>query len=85
MLTDTRQVPQRRKPRKQRHTQLIALRVNAGLSREALAARTGVSRETIRIAELGWTPGVRIQFAIAQEFDLLPLDLWPIEVQRVAA
>lgn len=72
---------QRGKP-KRPHLELIALRVNAGLSREALAARAGVSRETVRMAEAGFVPTVRTQFALAKTFGKLPLDLWPIERQR---
>lgn len=51
-----------------------------------LAYRAGVSAKTIRLAEHGFVPGPRIQFAIAQVFDLSPLDLWPLETQiRVLA
>jgi transcriptional regulator with XRE-family HTH domain len=70
--------------RRQIHRELIALRVNAGLSREDLERKTGVSRETIRLAELGLVPSTpRVQFAIASSFGKLPLDLWPIERQPV--
>lgn len=71
-----------RSKRRTTHLELIALRVNAGYSRETLSYRVGVGRETIRLAEAGWTPTPRVQFAIAQEFGLHPLDLWPIETQR---
>lgn len=71
------------KPRRQPNTRLYALRLNAGLSRQALGYRIGVSAETIRLAELGFTPGPRIQFQLADEFGLKPLDLWPLESQRV--
>lgn len=71
--------------RRQVHRDLVALRVNAGLSRLDLSRRTGVSTETIRLAELGFVPGVRVQFAIASAFGKQPLDLWPIERQRVTA
>lgn len=67
------------------HTQLMGLRLNEGFSREALAYRAGVSRETVRMAESGFVPGARVQFAIAGVFGLRPLDLWPIEMQRRAA
>ena len=71
---------------RQMHRELIALRINEGLSRLDLARRIGVSAETVRLAEeLGRTPTVRVQFAIANAFDKQPLDLWPIERQRVAA
>ena len=46
-----------------------------------LAYRAGVSGNTIRMVEAGFVPGPRIQFAIAQVFDMRPLDLWPIEEQ----
>jgi len=68
--------------RKSPHLDLIALRVDAGLSREQLAYRTGISRETIRIAEAGFLPTPRVQFALARAFNKTPLDLWPIERQR---
>jgi len=74
-----RQGTQRRKA----HRQLYGLRINAGLSRYDLGRRTGVSAETIRLAEAGFVPGPRVQFQIASEFGLRPLDLWPIERQRV--
>ncbi len=64
------------------HRELIALRINAGLSREALAFRANVSRDSIRIAEDGFVPGPRVQFAIAAVFEMLPLDLWPLDRQR---
>lgn len=82
MQTETRQKrPQR--TRRQPNRTLYALRLNAGLSREDLGRRAGVSKETIRLAESGFVPTVRVQFAIAEAFSLLPLDLWPIENQRL--
>ncbi len=62
---------------------LQALRINAGLGRSDLAYRAGLSVETIRLAEAGFVPGPRTQFAVAQVFGLLPLDLWPLERQPV--
>jgi DNA-binding XRE family transcriptional regulator len=47
-----------------------------------LAYRAGVSSKTIRLAEAGFTPGPRIQLAIARVFDLEPLALFPFEQQR---
>jgi len=67
---------------RQPHVELVALRVNEGLSREQLAYRVGVSRETVRLAEAGFLPSPRVQFAIAAAFEKRPLDLWPIERQR---
>jgi hypothetical protein len=67
------------------HRELIGLRVNAGLSRKDLGLRTGVSEESVRLAEIGFVPGARIQFALASEFGRLPLDLWPLERQRAFA
>lgn len=64
------------------HTDLIALRIDRGLSREALGFRAGVSRETVRNAEDGFVPTPRVQFALARVFGKTPLDLWPIETQR---
>lgn len=66
---------------KRPHLELIALRINEGLSREQLALRANTSRETVRLAENGDIPGPRIQKAIAGVFGKRPLDLWPIEEQ----
>jgi DNA-binding XRE family transcriptional regulator len=68
--------------RKTPNRKLKALRINAGLTPNTLAARAGVSGNTIRLAEAGWTPGPGIQFAVAEVFDLEPLDIWPLETQR---
>jgi DNA-binding XRE family transcriptional regulator len=68
-------------PRRKPNLKLIALRVNGGYSREMLALRIGVGRETIRLAEAGYLPTPRVQFALADEFRLQPLDIWPIETQ----
>lgn len=82
-MTDLAQRRQaRRGPKRRPNTQLYALRLNAGLSRQALGNRIGLSSETIRLAELGYVPGPRAQFAIAREFKLTPLELWPLERQR---
>ena len=69
------------------HLRLKELRINAGMSPNTLAFRVGVSGKTIRMVEAGWIPTPRVQFQIAKAFDLLPLDLWPMERhgQRVAA
>lgn len=65
----------------------MELRVNAGMSPNDLAYRTGVTGKTIRMAEAGLIPSPRTQYAIAQVFDLRPLDLWPFDRdrQKVAA
>lgn len=65
--------------------QLQELRINRGLSPNDLGYRIGVSGKTIRLAEQGFTPSPRVQFAIASAFDLNPTDLWPLERQRVPA
>lgn len=65
------------------HRQLQELRINHGMSPNDLAARAGINGNTVRLAERGFTPTVRVQFAIADVFDLRPTDLWPIERQRV--
>lgn len=73
-------LPRRRSPN--RHLQ--ELRINAGLSPNDLALRAGISGNTVRMAEGGFVPGPRIQAQIASVFDLQPLDLWPLERQKVA-
>ena len=72
-----------RQSRLRPHTQLIELRINAGLTRDDLAIKAGVGRETLRLVErTSFVPTERVQFAIAQVFELRPLDLWPLERQR---
>lgn len=71
-----------RRTRSRRNIDLIALRVNAGLSHADVAARAQIGRETYRLAESGFVPTPRIQFAIAKAFEMRPLDIWPIERQR---
>lgn len=70
-----------RRPRPNR--KLRELRINAGLSPEQLGYRTGLSGKQLRAIEAGIVrrPHPRTQFAIAQEFDLLPLDVFPLEEQ----
>lgn len=74
-----------RRPPGRPNTRLYGLRLNAGLSRQDLSRRTGVSNETIRLAEIGFVPGPRIQFILADAFKLTPLDLWPLEQQKPLA
>lgn len=77
-MTGTRKI-------RQPNRALIGLRVNRGLSRRDLERLTGVSRESIRLAEAGFVPGPRIQFALADYFSTTPLDIWPIERQKAMA
>jgi transcriptional regulator with XRE-family HTH domain len=75
---------QSRGKRQRRNLDLIALRINAGMSRDDLGRRSGIGRETIRLAEAGFVPTPRVQYALAKAFGQLPLDIWPIEHQRAA-
>lgn len=75
-------MPKTTASRRRPNMELVALRINAGLSREQLGYKLGLGRETIRMAEAGFVPTARVQFTIAREFGRLPLDLWPIEDQR---
>lgn len=52
------------------------------MSPNDLAYAAGVSGNTVRLAEAGFLPRPRIQFAIAHVFGLEPLDIWPMERQR---
>jgi transcriptional regulator with XRE-family HTH domain len=54
------------------------MRVNKGLSPEALGNRVGVSGRTIRRIEEGKRPTVRTMFLLAQEFECEVVDLWPL-------
>lgn len=73
---------QTRSVRRRPNRRLAGLRINAGLSPNALAYRAGVSGNTVRLAEDGYLPTPRVQHAIAAVFDLHPLDLWPLDEQR---
>lgn len=77
VLAGVRQRGKRRSP----NIRLQRLRINAGYTRRDLARMSGVSVETIRVAERGFVPGPGIQFAISSVFELLPLDVWPLEDQ----
>lgn len=69
------------------HLRLKELRINSGMTPNDLAFRAGLSGKTVRMVETGFVPTPRVQFQIAKVFELLPLDLWPLERdrQRVAA
>ena len=67
-----------------RNTRLQALRLNHGLSPNELAYRAGMSGNTVRLAESGFVPTPRVQFALAEVFGVSPLDIWPLEVQERA-
>lgn len=69
--------------RRRPHRRLQALRINAGLSPNALAARAGCDGNTVRLAERGGLPSEPVQAAIADVFDLQATDLWPLDRQRV--
>lgn len=75
-------MPRRNAVRRAPNIRLKELRINAGLSPNDLAYRAGTTGNTIRLAEKGFTPGPRIQFAIAQVFEVRPLDIWPMEMQQ---
>ena len=70
-----RRIPNRR---------LQELRINAGLSPNALAIRAGVSGKTVRsagrLAAIAESP-----VAIAAVFNTTPLELWPIGNSKLAA
>lgn len=73
---------------RQTHLLLRELRLQAGLSPNDLAYKTGLSGKTVRMAEAGYIPSPRVQFAIAAAFKdeagkpLRPLDLWPLHRDR---
>lgn len=58
---------------------LRARRFNAGLTPEELGAAIGVSGRTIRRLEEGQAPQPGTAKAIADHFEVLPTDIWPIE------
>jgi len=79
------QVAQLNRRRRVPNRELIALRINAGLSPNDLALRAGISGNTVRAAERGLYVSPRSQYAIARALDVLPLAIFPFERQRVAA
>jgi transcriptional regulator with XRE-family HTH domain len=64
---------------KQPNLTLLGLRLNRGLSPAELAGLTGVSAETIRLAEKGHIPSPRVMFALADFFEVEVLDVWPLK------
>lgn len=77
------QSPQATRRRRIPNRKLQELRINAGLSPNDLGFQAGISGKQIRAIEAGTvSPLPRTQFLIAAVFDLLPLDIWPLESQR---
>jgi transcriptional regulator with XRE-family HTH domain len=64
---------------------LVGLRLNRGLSPRDLAGFSGVSAETIRLAEKGHIPSPRVMFALADFFDVEVLHIWPLKGQERSA
>lgn len=65
---------------------LFTLRMNEGWSRYQVGRQAGVTAETVRLAEKGLTvPNADTQHRIAGVFGKKPLDLWPLDRQRIAA
>lgn len=63
---------------------LTELRVNNGWTHSDLAYRAGIDPKTVRMAEAGFRPGPRVQYAIASQFELKPTELWPIQLRAAA-
>lgn len=72
-----RYLPHAMKPKP--HMELIAARYDEGLSRQMLAMRAGLGRETVRAAEAGYPPTPRVQRALAKALDRRRDELWPAE------
>lgn len=66
---------------------LRMMRIDRGLSREALAQKAGISSPTVKRLEEGELPSPAIAFKVAGFFDLRPTELWPelIEDREPAA
>lgn len=64
---------------------LVGLRLNKGLSVKELAKLSGVSAETIRLAEKGHIPGPRVMFALADFLDVQVLDIWKLKGEKKQA
>jgi DNA-binding XRE family transcriptional regulator len=63
---------------------LTGHRLNKGLSPNGLSGLTGVSAQTIRLAEKGHLPSPRVMFELAQFFEVEVLDIWPLPGQEKA-
>lgn len=63
---------------------LRMMRIDRGLSVDALGERAGVSGQTIRRLEEGQLPNASTAFKIATVFDLKPSEMWPELVERAA-
>lgn len=70
--------------RPQPNRALISLRLNAGLTPNALGYRAHVSGNTVRSAERGAYIDVPQQHAISHALGVDVLDLFPMERQRVS-
>lgn len=66
-------------------TQLIAARLNRGLSVRVAAREIGVARETLAKAERGEPMAAQTAFKIASFYGLTVTDVWPIERDEVAS
>lgn len=64
---------------------LIRARLNAGLTPNDLAYKARITGNTVRAAERGFYINPRSQYAIARALETDPLELFPLERQRVAA
>lgn len=71
--------------RPQPNRTLIELRLNAGLTPNALGHRARVSGNTVRAAERGHYIDVPQQHAIASALGVSVIALFPMERQRIAA
>jgi transcriptional regulator with XRE-family HTH domain len=61
------------------HETLAIRRLAVGLSRDQLAERSGISRETIRRVELGvFMPRASTALALASALDIDVSDLWTV-------
>lgn len=58
---------------------IVAERVNRGLSREVAAKRIGISRETLRLIEQGSVPRPLTAKRIADFYGVQVTDIWPVK------